>query len=230
MKIIPAFIATVVFSVLPLAAQSIVGSWFIHRGPASQSDAVLSFLPNGTYVMAEDGDRDIDPSGMDGMERGTYKWDAATKAFSSKTLVDTTGEWGLSHANIKSISVTAEQITLGGAGGVVLAKITSPTKKLVGSWYLKEGGGYAVATFLADGSYFMVQDGMPTGGGKTGIERGTYQWNTSTKAFTRKVLLDTNGTWGFSDNSKATILISGNRLTLKPVGGGNFTLSRVIAP
>lgn len=210
-----------------LSAQAIVGSWFVKGAGEAKSAAVLTFLPNGTYVMAEDGDSKLDPSGKDGMERGTYKWNPKTHAFSNKTLVDTSGEWGLSDGSIKSVGVSGNTLTL---GGIKFTKVTSKSNKLIGSWFIKDGTGYAVVTFLADGSYFMVQDKKASGGGRTGLERGTYTWNSSSKSFTRKVLVDTNGTWGLSDEFKRTILISGNKLTLNVIGEGKLTLSRVIAP
>lgn len=218
------------FLVTPLTAQAIVGSWYISRAQKAQSDAVLTFLPNGTYTLGEDGDSKLDPSGKDGMERGTYKWNAKTKAISFKTLVDTNGEWGMSHADFESATEKGNKLTIVDEGGPFTLNRVTSSNKLVGSWYLKEGGGYAVATFLADGTYIMVQDGKAGGGGKTGVERGTWKWDTKTKAFTRKVLVDTNGTWGFSDNFKRTILIAGKTLTLKVSGEGTYTLKRVVAP
>ena len=158
------------------------------------------------------------------MEGGTYEWNPKTAAFSSRTLVDTTGEWGLSDGSIHSITVSGNTLEF---GSIKLKRIFSTTNKLVGSWYLKAGGGYALATFLANGDYFMVQDGPPGEDVQTGLERGTYTWNPSSKVFTRKILVDTNGSWGFSDIAKRKILISGNLLTLKVVGGP-FTLRKVV--
>lgn len=211
-----------------LNAQSIIGAWHIRNAGEAKSDAVITFLANGIYTMAEDGDSKADPNGKDGMERGTYRWNPTTNAFSRKTLVDTTGQWGLSHANFDQVSVTPTKMTVNASDGKIeMNRIIG--KGIVGSWYLKEGKGYAVATFLADGSYFMVQDGQAGKGGKTGVERGTYKWNPVTRSFTRKILVDTNGTWGFSDARKRTVGISGNKLTMTVAGEGKFTLQRVIA-
>jgi hypothetical protein len=209
-------------------AQPIIGAWQIRNAGEAKSDAVITFLANGIYTMAEDGDSKADPNGKDGMERGTYRWNATTDEFSAKTLVDTSGEWGLSHTEFKGVSVTPTKLTLSASDGEFeLTRVTS--KGIVGSWYIKEGKGYAVATFLADGSYFMVQDGQAGKGGKTGVERGTYKWNPITRSFTRKILVDTNGTWGFSDARKRSVTISGNKLTMTVAGEGKFTLQRVIA-
>lgn len=214
-----------------LNAQSIIGAWFIQNAGEAESDAVITFLADGTYTMAEEGNSTADPNGMDGMERGTYRWNPTTRAFSSKTLVDTTGEWGLSDSGFISASVTNTKLTMVARDGTFeLSRVTSKRPGIIGSWYLKESGGYAVATFLANGTYFMVQDGPQGNGGKTGMEFGTYKWNAVTKAFTRKILLDTNGTLGFSDSPKRSIEISGNKMTITEQGGGKFTLSRVVAP
>ena len=214
-----------------LSAQSIVGAWLIRNAGKAKSDAVVTFLANGTYTMAEDGNRTADPSGKDGMERGTYRWNPATGAFSSRTLVDTTGEWGFSHSDFKSASVTNTKLTMVASDGSFdLSRVTSKRPGIVGSWYLKQSGGYGVATFLADGTYFMVQDGPRGGGGKTGMEFGTYKWNPITRSFTRKILLDSNGTWGFSDPQEVSIEISGNKMTMTGQGEGKFTVSRVVAP
>lgn len=227
MKISPLFLSLLLFATAPLQAQAIVGSWFIKGAGESKSYAVLTFLANGTYLMAEDGDSTLDPSGKDGMERGTYKWNPTTKAFSCETLVDTTGEWGLSDGSIKKISVSGNTLTV---AGLKLKRVTSTSSKLVGSWYLEEDGGYALCTFLSNGTYFQVQDGPRKEDAQTGIERGTYTWNTSTKVLTRKVLLDTNGSWGHSDKGKRKVLISGNKLTLKVANEGKYKLSKVVAP
>jgi Ca2+-binding RTX toxin-like protein len=73
----------------------IVGNWYL-TDPESGGTAVVSFGAEGTYMHAEDGEDDP-PWGQDGMESGTYTWNAATGAFDVITLVDNNGEWGLSH-------------------------------------------------------------------------------------------------------------------------------------
>lgn len=77
--------------------------------------------------------------------------------------------------------------------------------------------------------YLIVEDGETDRGGNTGVERGTYNWSPFTKSFTRKLLIDTNGTWGFSDNRKRSITIKGNKLSLTVQGEGKFTLTRVVS-
>ncbi|RYD30650.1 MAG: hypothetical protein EOP85_23590 [Verrucomicrobiaceae bacterium] len=216
--------------VTPLTAQSIVGSWFLPRSKEAQSHVVITFLSNGTYVLGEDGDPKLDPSGQDGMERGTYKWNSKTKAISFKTLVDTNGQWGMSHAEFETAAVTKTKLTITDESGPFSLTRVTGKSPIIGSWYMKEGSGYCVLSFLADGTYYVTQDGKKASGGKSGVERGTYQWNSKTKAFTFKVTTDTNGTWGLSDAKKAkiTVTIAKNRMTLKVAGDGSATFSRVI--
>ncbi len=211
-----------------LAAQSLVGSWIMPQGGRSQTDVVVTFLANGTYLMAEDGPRDPgEPTGKPGMERGTYTWNSSTQAFSSKVLVDTTGEWGLSDGHIRSLTISGNTLTSKTDSDLKLKRVLSSTNKLVGTWYLKEGGGYATLTFLANGSYFMTQDGSAGEGGRSGMERGTYKWDESTGKFTNKVRVDTNGTWGLSDPQTRKITISGRKLTMKVTGEGSYVLKKV---
>lgn len=212
-------------------SQALVGSWFISKAGQAKSDAVITFLANGTYTMAEDGNRRRDPNGKDGMERGTYTWNPSTKAIKTKTLVDTTREWGLSDTKLKTASVSGNKLTLKAADGkFTFNRVTSKSNPLVGGWYIKTGRrNYAVITFLPNGSYFFVQDGKPEGGGRTGMERGTYVWNRFSKSLYRKINVDTNGTWGLSDARKRSVVVSGNKLKLKVQGEGKFRLSRVVS-
>jgi hypothetical protein len=99
---------------LPTHASPIVGGWYgTHLGQAD-STAVITFLADGSYWMAEDGSSVLDPSGQDGMERGTYTWNPLTSAFSSTTLVDTSGQWGLSHSGLTSIGISGDTMTIAG--------------------------------------------------------------------------------------------------------------------
>jgi hypothetical protein len=73
---------------------SIVGSWYVNDS-SENSLAVITFLADNTYMMAEDGTPD--DGGDDGMELGTYEWNSATNAFEVKSIdIDTNGDWGLS--------------------------------------------------------------------------------------------------------------------------------------
>ena len=74
---------------------SIVGSWYISDSSGEDSLAVITFLADNTYMMAEDGTPD--DGGDDGMELGAYEWNSATNAFEVKSIdIDTNGDWGLS--------------------------------------------------------------------------------------------------------------------------------------
>ena len=224
-----------------LSAQGagLVGSWYLEdaNGPA-----VITFLANGEFVMLQDGD-DSDDSGQDGMERGTYQWDAGTGAFASQVLIDTNGEWGLSHgiAGVPGVSaVVADDeltLTIPSEGAVVLSRIVPvETNSLVGTWWAPdagEAGGLAVITLLADGSYFFAQDGdsAEDPSGQDGIERGAYSWNPDTGAFSATVSLDTNGEWGLSHPGSAPSLemhSAGNRFVFNADDGeGDVPLYRV---
>jgi hypothetical protein len=221
------YLASFVLAAGGIRAESIVGSWLTQGAGESKSDAVLTFTANGIYFLAEDGSSVLDPSGKDGMERGTYSWNPTTKAFSSKTQVDTNGQWGLSSGDIRKITVSANTLKF---GNVTFKRIQPNAKNLDGPWLLKEGSGYALVTFLPGGSYFMVQDGKADKNVKSGMERGTFTWDPQTGVFTRKIIRDTNGSWGFSDLAKRKIVLGKNTITIEVEGDGTAKLSRVLPP
>ena len=134
-------------------ASPIVGAWGACSTSANNS-AALVFLPNNTYFIAQDGDSSPttgDPSGHDGIEIGTYSWNATTGVLTSSRspapYVDTDGEWGLSHPQgTQTARVSADGLILTGSdnsGSFSLARVgaTASTKPdlnqhgLTGSWY-----------------------------------------------------------------------------------------------
>ncbi len=70
-------------------ASAIVGSWFVPG-----ENFTVTFLSNGTYFQTEE--TSDPPFAHDGMERGTYTWNAATKILTASTTTDTNGDAGLS--------------------------------------------------------------------------------------------------------------------------------------
>ena len=96
----------------PSTPPSIIGGW-VHLDTINNHDnVVFTFLPNGIYFFAQDGDSSYDPGGQDGMERGVYSWNADTGVFSATALVDTCGAWGPD--GITSASVDGNTLTLNG--------------------------------------------------------------------------------------------------------------------
>lgn len=89
------------------SSNPIVGSWTVPGG-----SVVFTFLGDGTYFMADDGDPLVDPGGQKGIERGTFTWNSVTGAFAHTTLIDTNGQWGLSSAICNSAHVSGSTLTM----------------------------------------------------------------------------------------------------------------------
>lgn len=91
---------------------------------------------------------------------------------------------------------------------------------LVGSWYATVRGAQVLLTFDEQGRYIHAENANADDAGQTGIETGTYTWNSSTGAFTSSCpSLDTNGEWGLShptpgtcSGATATMTVKGNSL------------------
>ena len=94
------------------ATSAIIGSWYFANQGQSHGYGVVSFLTNGTYYLADTGNHSADPSGNNGVEKGTYTWDPATGAFSSFTEINTDGHWGFSDPGINKITISGSQLTV----------------------------------------------------------------------------------------------------------------------
>lgn len=87
----------------------LLGSW--HWGASDpQSGGFVMMRGDGTFWMAERGPTSTD--GQSGMEFGHYTWDPASGALKAQVLVDTNGQWGLSHPHDTTIlQVQGNQVT-----------------------------------------------------------------------------------------------------------------------
>jgi Ca2+-binding RTX toxin-like protein len=99
----------------------LVGGWFINGAGQAGGEVALTFLANGGFFMAQDGDSIADPSGQDGMQRGTYSWDASSGTLAHVTSVNTMGQWGLgADATRLVLDSTPGEVDNGGSGNDTL--------------------------------------------------------------------------------------------------------------
>lgn len=195
----------------------IVSAWKFNA-----DDIVLVFRYDGTFYFV-----DGDPE-HPGVERGTFTWDDETGAFSVNTIVDTNGDAGFSHpgaATTVSISGNTLSYTVAGEGTYTFSRVVSTPNAIVGSWAIP--GEKFSLTFLANGAYYLSDETNDIPFGHTGIEKGNFTWNSSTKAFTASATIDTNGDSGLDViTSGVTVNISGNTLVFDD-GEDPVTLRRI---
>jgi Ca2+-binding RTX toxin-like protein len=176
----------------------LVGSWVVQDAGEANSTVVVTFLANGTFLVAEDGDPLADPSGEDGMERGTYTWNPFTGALAVTVPTNTNGEWGFWPDTPANIRVDSDSFVVDGE--TIFTRVASNTDPLVGGWTLSDANSTVALTFLEDGTYLLAEDGDRSidPSGQDGMERGTYSWNPATGAFSYTTDVNTNGEWGLS--------------------------------
>lgn len=75
---------------IPSEESPLKGGWFI-------GDEVVFAFTDTHYFMGQYSEPEEDNSGYPGMEMGTYNYNSSTKAITYSTLVDSNGQWGLSH-------------------------------------------------------------------------------------------------------------------------------------
>jgi len=170
------------------------------------------------------------------MERGTYTW--ASNLLTISTLsTDTNGTNGLSDllgAGAQSLVVSGDTFTFDGES---FPRVTGGND-IVGAWSFGNTAtpgsvNTGVLVFLSNGVYFQAEEVNDGDGGSTGMERGTYTWNSVTGATSFSTSIDNNGTVGMSTvDSGATFVISGTTLTVNNPDGpatGTFALTSVSA-
>jgi hypothetical protein len=177
------FGAAILFASGNSSAASIVGSWYLTNAGQAQSTVVVAFLADGRFMEIEDGNPVLDPSGQDGVEKGSYSWNPITGAFSVNTIINTNGEWGLSTLPPGStLTATTSSLTLNSSeGSFIIDRLVDPASPIVGAWYSSTGPAaqdLTVVAFLPNGK-FMIGIDPPAFGF---IEVGEYTWDPLTGA------------------------------------------------
>ncbi|MFT5881610.1 MAG: hypothetical protein ACI9FG_000095 [Crocinitomicaceae bacterium] len=117
---------------------------------------------------------------VDGMERGSYTWDANTGALTATPDTDTHGGLGLSFT-VPSFTATVDgnTLTLADEETTVLHRVNDPANAIVGGWRIcnSSNTNTGILVFLDNGIYFHAE--VDPGDG-SGMERGTYTWNSTT--------------------------------------------------
>jgi hypothetical protein len=210
---------------------SLVGSWFIAEEGALIS---VTLFPNGTYVIAEDGE--ADDSGEPGYEYGTYSWDPVSGELTAEAIADANGEWGLSHP-LGEMRVTRDgdaitfRETEDPEETVFDRVVADAENSIVGTWTVdgQPEGQLSVFVFLPDGHYILTDAGAEEDeAGGPGLEHGTYTWDAETSAFTLgEILTDMNGEWGISDETFTSVEVDGDTMTATFESGEVVTLTRL---
>lgn len=230
-------------------AQAIIGAWSYGDTltPGTEGTGVIVFLDNGVYFHAESENTDDAENGHNGMERGTYTWDSGTGAFTSNTIVNTNGQWGMSHDTPSPLTISGGILTVHDGEEQFLLSSVTGASPIVGAWTFgntlnPDSSGTGVIVFLGNGVYFHAESenvadaaNGPTGSGPDdfgfgGMERGTYTWDSGNSLLTlTSVAVNTNGQWGLSDDpgvgNTLSLSVSGNSMLVD----GETTLTRVVA-
>ena len=209
--------------------KDIAGTWEINR--TDNTAVLIHILEDGRYALGEAEAKD--ESGQAGIEMGRLKWNATTTVIEPEILLDTNGEWGLSHpAENKpySLNFNGTQLILTEPGVNTEYRLNrvKQSNSLVGTWRLNETHLFA---FFDNNYYFFLDTEGGDDCGRPGIEYGKYTLSANTLT-TTEVLFDTNECGGLQDSSNgsktiASINISNNNLILHPQGEDPVTLQRV---
>jgi len=211
----------------------LIGSWLYSD---SDTNLVLTFLDNTNYVVTRDKLETGDPLCTDGMESGMYVWNSETGEINFTSVIDTTGDCGLTSVpeEIYSATVAVDINTLtltDDEGAFPLTRVVAANNPLIGSWY-NDSENQTVITFLDATNYMVAQDIDEIGESlcSDGMESGTYTWNSETGEFSVTNANDTTGDCGLTSVEgeiySATVTVSEDVLTLTD-DEGSFPIPRV---
>lgn len=216
---------------------ALLGSWFVQNtfGP---NFVVFTAMADGTFTISEDGSSD--PTGIDGMERGTYTWNPSTGAFTATVQRDTNNQNGVSNTpGPYTITVTGNTFTFtSGDGPLIFTRVadtSAPVDPLVGAWRFDNTDGpgtLAVLTLFTNGVFVLVTDeSAPV---NDGIERGTYSTALNGDVTLTRTI-DTNRDAGIFDPAgPGTVVVNttivGDTMTVTTPGEPSLTGTRIRPP
>lgn len=215
------------------------------QGPNGEEINVLTFLDDGTYIIAHKyGNVD---QGAATAEWGTYIWDPATGEMTISVLGESEGgEGGLCPGLAANVGDCTEIVQLVGdelhfvseaAAATPFQSIKDANNAYVGAWYLPEGENFNVLTIL-DGSHYVIAhnangevytaDGLVEVSSEWGtysVTNGSFQvTDIETETDGPGGLYDASGSGGLSAASKVTAY---GDLQLEPAGDAMVALRRV---
>ncbi|MGK0464214.1 MAG: hypothetical protein ACJAT5_000625 [Lentimonas sp.] len=198
------------FTVLSPAVDAIVGAWEFGEG-ISNASGILLFQADGTYFHAED--VIADGSEVDGMERGTYTWDANTGLLTAISDIDTNGELGLSEPEPSfTATVEGDELTIADSESTTLYRVNDPSNFIVGGWRICDNANSntGMLIFLDNDTYFHAEVDSVDG---SGMERGTYEWDSLKDELTiSSTPVDTNVEIGLADAGTLFASVSGRKV------------------
>ncbi len=199
-----------IFTVLSCPVDAIVGAWQFGDG-ASNVSGILLFQADGSYFHAED--VIADGSEVDGIERGTYTWDAHSGLLTATPNTDTNGDLGLSAPEgAFTATVSSDTLTLSDTESTILTRVNDPADAIVGGWRICDNSNNDTGTlvFLSNGTYFHAEVNPDDG---NGMERGTYAWNSGTETLTvNSTPVDTNSEIGLGGAGSLTVFNTGRKV------------------
>jgi len=204
----------------------IVGTWAVEENAGEEGiHIVLTFNKDHTFSLSES----LDSPGegeINGVESGSYEWDANSGNFNFTIMSDGNGVFGFSD-EVTDLSITLsnnrESIVVSGDVNWIL---TAKDPSITGSWSIiedagDEGAWMLTLSFLENGSFTVDEslsqlnpDLAENNNETIGVEHGTYLWEKGSGLLSFTITEDNNGTFGFSNAESVFIALAADNQSI----------------
>jgi hypothetical protein len=170
---------------------SLVGTWGSY---GASTTVLITFFDDSHFEFIQiNGNK---PKGENGVEIGTYTWNANTGIFTPTIKIGANESWGF-HGTPPSLYVNRDTLFVIDADATrKTPKVSSATNPLIGSWGGTNPTSSSVIyiTFMDDTHWVFAQGGSEYT--VSGIQFGTYTWNSTTGVFEGAYIFEPAAEWG----------------------------------
>lgn len=175
--------------------KDIEGTWSL-KIDEKEPRVLFYFDGQGNYIFGQA--QAQDHAGRTGIEKGNIRWNASNGKLQPTMLIDTNGQWGLSHpiesGHFLNYGKQANTLLLSeGNAEYILERVPNQDNSLIGSWKMPEH----IFSFFNDNTYFLMYTGNDDCA-TPGLEYGEYSAGGNILKAT-KVNYDTTGCSGLVD-------------------------------
>ncbi len=135
---------------VPTRGNPMIGAWFAGDAGVANNSVLVAFVDDSHYLFAQDGDRLQDPSGKDGMERGSYTFTPSVKSLAVELEIGASDDVAVTGYYLSESSVPPSADAPGWVAEVpVIYTFPTPGAKVLYLWVKDADGNVSAGASTA---------------------------------------------------------------------------------